>query len=97
MALEFSLAEMRAARDDAQKYTNLYSEAITELDKTIKELANDWVSTEIGTYEEFVEKYNAKRDSLFNARDYMLKFCGKLEEKIQEFQETANAIKSSFE
>lgn len=97
MALEFTLAEMQATRDDAQRYTQAYSEAITELDATIKNLSNDWVSTEIGTYEEFVEKYNAKRDSLFDARDYMIKFCNKLDEKIQEFQDTANAIKASFE
>ena len=97
MALEFTLAEMQATRDEAQRYTQAYSEAITELDATIKSLSNDWVSTEIGTYEEFVEKFNAKRDSLFDARDYMIKFCNKLDEKIQEFQDTANAIKASFE
>ena len=97
MALEFTLSEMQATKDDAQKFTNAYSEAITELDNTIKNLANDWVSTEIGTYEEFVEKYNAKRDRLFEARDYMLKFCAKLDEKIQQFQDTANSIKASFE
>lgn len=97
MALEFTLSEMQATRDEAQRYTQAYSEAITELDETIKNLANDWVSSEIGTYEEFVEKYNTKRDALFDARDYMIKFCNKLDEKIQEFQDTANSIKASFE
>ena len=96
MALKFTLAEMENALQNAQTYTKNYSEAITELDTTIKALSADWQSTEIGTYEEFVGKYNEKRQKLFDARDYMIKFCNKLNEKIQEFQDTAQEIKSSF-
>jgi len=96
MALKFTLEEMQATLTDAQRYTNAYSEAITELDTTIKALSSDWVSTEIGTYEAFVEKYNLKRQKLFDARDYMIKFCNKLNEKIIEFQEAGDSIKSNF-
>ena len=97
MALEFTLSRMQLTKEAAEKCTVAYSNAITELDDTIKKLADDWKSDETGTYEEFVMKYNEKRDKLFDARDYMLKFCAKLDEKIQEFQDSANKIKASFE
>ena len=97
MALKFTLKEMEVTLQSAQTLTTNYSNAITELDSMIKGLAADWTSTEIGTYEEFVGRYNEKRQKLFDARDYMIKFCNKLNEKIQEFQETATSIKSSFE
>lgn len=94
--LKYTLAQMQQALSDANAKTNAYSEAITTLDSTIKKLGNDWISTEVGTYEAFLEKYNAKRQSLFDARDYMIQFCKKLGERIQTFSDTANEIKSSF-
>lgn len=97
MALTFTLEEMSATLEAAKVYTEHYSSAIEDLDSQIKALANDWVSTEVGTYEEFVSKYNEKKQSLFDARDHMILFCNKLNEKMLEFQESANTIKSSFE
>lgn len=96
MALQFTLAEMHKTLEEAQEYTQRYSDAINELDTTINALSSDWVSTEIGTYEEFVSKYNEKRQLLWNARDYMIQFCDKLKEKIEEFEETGKKIKSTF-
>ncbi len=97
MALKFTLEEMQTTLEQAEAYTQHYSSAIEDLDAQIKALSSDWVSTEVGTYEEFVGKYNEKRQALFDARDYMIQFCKKLSEKMLEFQDSANTIKSSFE
>ena len=97
MALKFTLSEMQATLENATTQTNKYSEAITTIENTINMLSESWVSKEIGTYEEFVNKYNEKKQKLYDARDYMIRFCNKLREKISEFDEAATAIKSSFE
>ena len=97
MALKFTLSETQTALENATTQTNKYSEAITAIDETINKLSSSWVSKEIGTYEEFVGKYNEKRQRLFDARDYMVRFCNKLREKISEFDETATAVRNSFE
>jgi len=97
MALKFTLAEMERTLEEAKNYTEHYSAAITDLDAQEKALSADWVSTEIGTYEEFISRYNEKKQKLFDARDYMIQFCKKLNEKIQDFQEAAESIKSSFQ
>ena len=95
-SLKFSLAEMQETLRVANAQTNLYSEAITTLDTTINQLSSSWITSEIGTYEEFLNRYNEKRQQLFDARDYMIQFCNKLNEQINRFDETANEIKSSF-
>ena len=59
--LHFSLEEMDATLTEASLKTKLYSEAITLLDETINNLADSWISTEVGTYEEFLDRYNARR------------------------------------
>jgi transcription initiation factor TFIIIB Brf1 subunit/transcription initiation factor TFIIB len=97
MALKFTLSEMQATLENATNQTNKYSEAINTIEETINKLSASWVSKEIGTYEEFVNRYNEKKRRLFDARDYMIRFCDKLREKISEFDEAATAIKNSFE
>ena len=95
-SLKFSLAEMQETLRVANAQTNLYSEAITTLDTTINQLSSSWITSEIGTYEEFLNKYIEKRQQLFDARDYMIQFCNKLNEQINRFDETASEIKNSF-
>jgi flagellar biosynthesis chaperone FliJ len=97
MALKFTLEEMQTTLENAVTQTNKYSEAINTIDEAINKLSSSWVSNEIGTYQEFVNKYNEKKGSLYDARDYMIRFCNKLREKINEFTEAATAIKNSFE
>jgi hypothetical protein len=45
---------MQTTLEQAEAYTQHYSSAIEDLDAQIKALSSDWVSTEVGTYEEFV-------------------------------------------
>ena len=97
MALKFTLGEMQTTLENAVSQTNKYSEAINTIDEAINKLSSSWVSNEIGTYQEFVNKYNEKKGSLYNARDYMVRFCNKLRDKINEFSSAANAIKNSFD
>jgi len=94
--LKYTLAAMEEALTNANNYTKLYSEAINTLDSTINAMAANWKSAEVGTYEAFVEKYNAKKQSLYSARDHMVQFCKKLDERITTFSDTAQSIKSSF-
>ena len=95
--LGFTLEEMQTTLENAVIQTNKYSEAINTIDGAITKLSSSWVSNEIGTYQEFVNKYNEKKGSLYDARDYMIRFCNKLREKINELAEAANDIKKSFE
>lgn len=97
MALKFTLEEMQITLENAVAQTNKYSEAINTIDEAINKLSSSWVSNEVGTYQEFVSKYNEKKGKLYDARDYMVRFCNKLREKINEFSEAATAIKNSFE
>ncbi len=97
MALKFTLEEMQATLENAINQTNKYSSAITTIDEAINKLSSSWVSNEIGTYQEFVNKYNEKKGKLTEAAEYMGRFCDKLREKIEEFDSAATAIKNSFE
>lgn len=97
MALKFTLEEMQTTLENAVNQTNKYSEAIATIEESINKLSSSWVSKEIGTYEEFLNKYNEKKQSLYDAKDHMKRFCDKLREKISEFSEAATAIKNSFE
>lgn len=97
MALKFTLEEMQTTLENATSQTNKFSEAINTIESSINKLSSSWVSNEIGTYQEFVSKYNEKKQSLYDARDYMNRFCNKLREKINEFTDAANSIKNSFE
>ena len=81
--LKYSLEQMQQTLSDANRYTELYSEAITTMDTTIKNLSNSWVSTEVGTYDAFLEKYNARRQET-------------LKKQIENFNDTANDIKRLF-
>ena len=97
MALKFTLEEMQTTLDNVLNQTSKYSAAIESIDGAINKLSASWVSKEIETYEEFVSKYNEKKQRLYDARDYMNRFCNKLREKINEFTDAANSIKNSFE
>ena len=95
--LEFSLSEMGETYNRAVSYTNKYEGAITSIDSAINQLAEVWKSSETATYEKFVELYNSKRQSLFDALDLMNRFCAKLSEKEGDFDEASTAIKNSME
>jgi len=96
MALGFDLGGMESTRIEAERFTNAYSEAISSLDNTVKALENDWVSRETGTYETFAQNYMNNRDTLFDARDQMVKFCHTLGSKQEEFYETDKSIVNDF-
>ena len=97
MALKFTLEEMQVTLENAINQKNKYSSAIATIDEAINKLSSSWVSNEIGTYQEFVNKYNEKKGSLNEAAEYMGRFCDKLREKIEDFDGAATAIKNSFE
>lgn len=97
MALKFTLEEMQTTLDNAVAQTKKYSGAIARIEESINTLSSSWVSNEIGTYQTFVDKYNEKKQTLLDAADYMNRFCNKLREKTEEFDDAAKVIKDSFE
>lgn len=94
--LAFSLSEMGETYNRAVSYTNKYESAINAIDSAIKQLAEVWKSSETGTYDKFLDLYNGKRQSLFDALELMKRFCKKLSDKEGDFDEASTAIKNSM-
>ena len=92
----FTLEGMHDMYKTAKTYTDNYSAAITELDEIIKALSEFWTSTETHTYDSFVQLFQEKKSKLFEARDYMNRFCSKILEKANDFEEGDKAIIRSF-
>ncbi len=97
MDLSFSLKEMKEVLRISQAQVDLYNESIQNLDIAIKQLENYWISTETGTYEEFKNHYLEKKSKIFEAKDYMIKFCQKLEEQIFIYEDASKDIKNLYE
>lgn len=97
MALGYTLEDMQALLVKTIDQTKIFSSAIATIDEAINKLSSSWVSNEIGTYQQFVDKYNEKRGSLADAVDYMERFCNKLSEKIKQFDDAGTAVKNTFE
>ena len=97
MNLIFSLQEMKDILDRARLQTNIYTEAIGNIDTCINNIENYWVSKETGTYEEFKNKYDSQKKQLLDAKEYMEEFCRRLEGVIINYEEASNDIKNSFE
>ncbi len=91
-SLFFTLKGMEELYDEANGYTKNFSAAIEELDRTIEGLNNYWQSTETKTYETFYQLYKEKKAKLIDAKDLMIEFCKKVEEKKKDFEEGDKAI-----
>ena len=96
MALNFSLQEMQTTLEIATEQTEKYSEAIETLDRCMKELETVLKSNEVKLYEDIMDKYNDKKQSLFAAKDKMKSFCDMINEKILELDEAADSARSNF-
>ena len=96
MALNFSLQEMQSTLEIATEQTEKYSEAIETLDKCMKELETVLKSNEIKLYEDIMDKYNDKKQILFDAKEKMKSFCDIINEKILELDEAADSARSNF-
>lgn len=97
MDLQFTLEGMEELYAEASAYTQKFSEAISSLDSAINELSGYWTSEETGTYQAFQNLYNAKKQTLVAALEYMKKFCAKVEEKRADFESASNRVKNTFE
>ena len=97
MALNFSLQEMQSAYEVATEQTEKYSEAIETLDNCMKELETVLKSNEIKLYEDIMDKYNDKRQTLIDAKEQMKVFCDKINQKILELNEAADSARTNFE
>lgn len=92
----FTLEGMQEMYATAKAYTDQYSAAIEELDSTIKVLSEHWKSTETHTYDRFLQMFQEKKSKLYEARDYMQRFCNKIHEKTEDFEEGDKRIINSF-
>ena len=97
MALGFSLQEMQTTLEMANEQTEKYSEAIEMIDNCMKELEKVLKSNEIKLYEDIIDKYNNKKETLFNAREQMKVFCDTINQKIMELDEAADSARTNFE
>ncbi len=97
MALGFSLQEMQTTLEIANEQTEKYSEAIEMIDSCMKELEKVLKSNEIKLYEDIIDKYNNKKETLFNAREQMKVFCDTINQKIMELDEAADSARTNFE
>ena len=97
MALKFSLQVMQATLEIANEQTDKYSEAILDLDNCMKELETVLKSNEIKLYEEIIDKYNNKKQTLTDAKEQMKYFCNIINEKILELDEAADSARANFE
>ena len=97
MALGFSLQEMQTTLEIANEQTEKYSEAIEMIDNCMKELEKVLKSNEIKLYEDIIDKYNNKKETLFNAREQMKVFCDTINQKIMELDEAADSARTNFE
>ena len=97
MALGFSLQEMQTTLEMANEQTEKYSEAIEMIDNCMKELEKVLKSNEIKLYEDIMDKYNNKKETLFNAREQMKVFCDTINQKIMELDEAADSARTNFE
>ena len=87
--LGFSLSGMENVYEMGTKYTANFDEAIKELDAAVHKLSTYWASEETGTYQKFESLYKEKRAVLVQARDYMQRFCNKVEEQRDGFETAA--------
>ena len=97
MALGFSLQEMQTTLEIANEQTEKYSEAIEMIDNCMKELEKVLKSNEIKLYEDIIDKYSNKKETLFNAREQMKVFCDTINQKIMELDEAADSARTNFE
>ncbi|MBR2678061.1 MAG: hypothetical protein IKE63_01445 [Bacilli bacterium] len=97
MALNFSLQEMQATLELATEQTEKYSEAIEIIDSSLKELEKVLKSSEIKLYEDIIDKYNNKKQTLVDAKEQMKEFCNIINEKILELDEAADSARANFE
>ncbi len=97
MALNFSLQEMQSTLEIANEQTSNYSEAIETLDNCMKELENVLKSNEIKLYEDIMDKYSNKKQTLIDAKEQMKVFCDMINQKIMELNEAADTARSNFE
>ena len=97
MALGFSLQEMQTTLEIVNEQTEKYSEAIEMIDNCMKELEKVLKSNEIKLYEDIMDKYNNKKETLFNAREQMKVFCDTINQKIMELDEAADSARTNFE
>ena len=97
MALNFSLQEMQATLELATEQTEKYSEAIEIIDSSLKELEKVLKSSEIKLYEDIIDKYNNKKQTLVDAKEQMKEFCNIINEKILELDEVADSARANFE
>lgn len=96
MPLEYTLKEMQETLTNLKYQTERYSQAINTIDEDLKKLKESLKTEETGIYETLLEIYNQKKQSLFEAREYMLKLCTKLEEKITDLNDTTQEIYNKF-
>ena len=97
MALNFSLQEMQATLELATEQTEKYSEAIEIIDSSLKELEKVLKSSEIKLYEDIIDKYNNKKQTLVDVKEQMKEFCNIINEKILELDEAADSARANFE
>ena len=97
MALNFSLQEMQTTLEIASEQTERYAEAIETLDNCMKELEIVLKSNEIKLYEDIIDKYNNKKQTLINAKEQMKVFCDMINQKILELDDAASAARANFE
>ena len=96
MALKFSLQEMERTLEVASEQTDKYSDAIETIDNCMKELEKVLKTNEIKLYEDIIDKYNNKKQTLFNAKEQMKTFCDMINQKILELDEAADSARSNF-
>ena len=96
MALNFSLQEMEKTLEVANEQTEKYSEAIETIDSCMKELEKVLKTNEIKLYEDIIDKYNNKKQTLISAKEQMKLFCNMINQKIMELDEAADSARSNF-
>ena len=97
MGLKFTLSEMEATHSEALGYYNRYKESVESLNSLMEALPASWKSEETQTYERFLEMYKEKYPKLTEAAEMMEKFCTKLEQKKNDFEDAAQQSINSFE
>ena len=97
MALNFSLQEMQSTLEIATEQTAKYTESIEVIYNCMKELEKVLKSNEVKLYEDIIDKYNSKKQSLYSAKEKMKNFCDVINQKILELDEAADSARTNFE
>ena len=94
--LKYTLQDMLNVRDEALQKTQEYGTAVQDLSKAIEEMKAYWESSETGSNEEFTAIFKRSEPDLEKAKEMMLEFCNRMEEKAREFQKAEQKSMDNF-